>query len=124
MINFPEIDRELLTTKRTLMMHSCKQHLNVSPFYVLIRAIRTKRGKKSTMNVHGVFVKVKGEGEPKILLPVCDFISNKENGDIFLNEKFSFILGTNYGKEVVLSNPRLVGRTNYVVCDFDTINKK
>lgn len=120
MIQFTELPSDRLTRRIYYYIgFMTLDKYNIGPMYIIVRRIRTKRGKKSTMDVHGAFVRVTGEEGTKILIPKCDFIIEGIDKDIEINPKCKFMLGTNYGSNMVLSNPRLLGRTDFIVCDFE-----
>ena len=117
-MEFPVIKEDYLSPLKDRRISYVTVRYNLGPTYIKVRMIRQKRGKKTVSETLAGFIYVEGQEDLKIFLPDTGFITGGYDTYIEINPKFSFLLGGSYGREIELSNPRMISRTDIVVCDI------
>lgn len=117
-MNFPTIKSDYLTPLKDFRIGYVTVRYDLGPTYIKVRMIRQKRGKKKISETLAGFIYVEGEERLKIFLPNTGFITGGYDTPVEINPNYTFLLGGSYGREIELSNPRMIYRTDIVVCDI------
>lgn len=120
-IKFPTLSSKWLDTRRDNRTGCLCTYVNyhLGPSYLKITALKFKKNKKTKLDILGSFVYVKNELGLKVVIPkISDILIHGVEKDYELRPQYTFILGSSYGAEVELTNPRVLRHTNFIVCDI------